>query len=54
MFLCFHSCFCQEFFQLCESLFQIRCLDGAELHVQKGRQARSDSRMNLASINIRD
>src|ERR1039458_4512803 len=40
--------------QLCESALHICCLDGAELHAQKGRQARSDSRMNLASVNIRD
>jgi len=43
MFLCFHSCFCQEFFQLGESLFQIRCLDGAELHAQKCSRSSSAS-----------
>lgn len=40
--------------QLCESLLQIRGLDRAQLQIQKRCQARSDPRMNLTGIDVRD
>jgi len=47
----------QIFLYLCESPRQtreFRYLDCAQLQVQKGRQARRDSRVNFAGIDIRD